>query len=861
MKVRNRRTIRHLSWKILLANNTRNKIAVIAIVLTAMMFSALFTIAVTLNYSSQQQTMRQVGGYSHGGFKRLTWEQVQELESDSLIRESGATFLFGSPTQAPFDKIWAEIRYAQDNYARFCWSLPTVGRMPAAQKEIALDTAILEALGIPARLGQEVTLTFPQGEESVTDTFTLCGYWEADPALPAHMIWIDREYALSRMAQVPDQIRKMKGVGQWYLDLVFFDSRDIEGKLEEIAEKHGYRVGEKTQGEELSVGINWAYTSTRTENMDLQSVALLTAALLVMMLSGYLIIYNVFQISVTGDIRFYGLLKTIGTTGRQIRRIVFYQALFLSAVGIPVGLLLGYGAGNLLLPTIMSILSDQTLYHSGNPLIFAGSGLFTLLTVFISCFVPARQASKVSPVEAVRYTEAGSRRKRKKRIRKGNRVIGMAWANLMRNKRKTALVVLSLSLSIVMLNSVYAFTGGFNIEGFLKKFSVSDFLVGDADYFRYQGWEDVSRTLVEEMKNREGFEDGGYVQIYNSYSQARITKEKWLYYMRELQKMKEDDIDPQVLQMPDDAPMDMGDELYVLDDYTIGKMEVLEGSLDRWEEPGSIVQLVTYDDYNKPDMSKKVFDVGESFVQVYSDDYTVSEDGTEVILKSKEEVSYTVIATAAIPGIMTNRRYGNPKFALSEKAIPESVQKNLTKMIFMADYDEEGAAQTEKFIRDYTEKTEPEMAYESRGKLGGYYRQFQSIIWMVGGTLSFIIGLVGVLNFINGEITGIMSRRREMAVLQSIGMTGRQMKKMLILEGILTIIMALLLAVILNLGVYYGLMPAVEKLFWYFKRNAAAAMIFASAPVLVLLGIGIPIMVYHKMSEKSVVERLREWDL
>lgn len=858
MKVRNRKTVRHLSWKIFLANGARNRIAVIAIALTAMMFTALFTIAVTMNHTSEQQTMRQVGGYSHGGFKRLTKEQVEELRKDDLIKESGATFLLGTPQEAPFDKIWAEMRYAEDDYAKFCWSLPTTGKMPETEKEIAMDKAVLEALGVKAELGEKVELSFPLGNEKVTDIFTLCGYWEPDPALPAHMIWLDEGYAVSRMSEVPRQIQEMNGIGDWYLDLVFSDSRDIKGKLQKIAEDHGYTIGDKTQGRELAVGINWAYTSTRTENMDIQTIAPLLGALLLMLLTGYLIIYNVFQISVAGDIRSYGLLKTIGTTERQIRRIVGYQALALSGIGIPLGLLLGYGAGNLLLPIIMKNMADTRIYHSADPLIFVGSGLFALITVYISCFLPARRASKVSPVEAVRYTEQSGTRKKKKKSRQGNRIFYMAWANLMRNKLKTLLIVLSLSLSMVMLNGVYGFTQGFSMDGFLKKFVVSDFLVADADYFQYGSWDRVSPALVEDLKDQKGFEDGGYVKMYTGYSVSQTTKEKWLHWMKKYQRFTEDEIDQEILELPDDALMDMQNELYVLDPYTRSHLKVLEGSLEKWDDPHSIVQLVTYDDYGNPDMEMKVFETGETFTQVYSNDLTVSQDGMEVTMHSKEEVSYTVIATAAIPGVMTSRSFGYAKLAMSQEAVPESMRQNLTDMIYMADFDEEESEKVETFLEEYTEQKEPEMSYESKGKYTGYYQQFQAMFWIVGGSLSFIIGLVGILNFINGEMTSIFSRRRELAILQSIGMTGKQMEKLLVTEGVLTIGLTVLLSMLLNLWIYFGLMPIIEELFWYFKRRFTIGMIAVGAPLLLILGIAIPILVYKRMARKSVVERLRE---
>lgn len=237
---------------------------------------------------------------------------------------------------------------------------------------------------------------------------------------------MSKEYALSQMEQASPEEREQNNVGDWYLDLVFEDSRDISGTLEKIAENHGYTIGESTEGTELACGINWAYTSTHSESMDAQSIFPLIGAVIVMLLTGYLIIYNVFQISVAGDVRFYGLLKTIGTTGRQIRRIVRWQALLLSGIGIPIGLIFGYLTGNLLMPVIMANLDDATVYRSANPVIFIGAALFALVTVFISCFLPARRAAKVSPVEAVRYTEQSRTKKKKKKSRNRNRLFQMA---------------------------------------------------------------------------------------------------------------------------------------------------------------------------------------------------------------------------------------------------------------------------------------------------------------------------------------------------------------------------------------------------------------------------------------------------
>lgn len=111
------------------------------------------------------------------------------------------------------------------------------------------------------------------------------------------------------------------------------------------------------------------------------------AVLVLVAFTGYLVIYNIFQISVAGDIRYYGLLKTIGVTPKQLRRLIRQQALLLSALGIPVGLLLGYAVGAAAVPITMSASTMGGRYTtvSVSPWIFLFSTVFALLTVLLSC--------------------------------------------------------------------------------------------------------------------------------------------------------------------------------------------------------------------------------------------------------------------------------------------------------------------------------------------------------------------------------------------------------------------------------------------------------------------------------------------
>ena len=107
MNVSNGKCIRDLSRKSLRANRTRNLIAVLAIALTTVLFTSLFTIAMSINDGIQQNNFRQVGGFSHGGFKYLTEEQFHELKDDPLIDQWGLRRFVGMPSEVPFNKaMW-----------------------------------------------------------------------------------------------------------------------------------------------------------------------------------------------------------------------------------------------------------------------------------------------------------------------------------------------------------------------------------------------------------------------------------------------------------------------------------------------------------------------------------------------------------------------------------------------------------------------------------------------------------------------------------------------------------------------------------------------------------------------------------
>ena len=178
-------------------------------------------------------------------------------------------------------------------------------------------------------------------------------------------------------------------------------------------------------------------------------------------------------------------------------------------------------------------------------------------------------------------------------------------------------------------------------------------------------------------------------------------------------------------------------------------------------------------------------------------------------------------------------------------------------MYYAFDTTDQSNATTEEFLADYTQRINPELDYESKATYAAEFEGMRSMFLLLGGALSFIVGLVGVLNFFNAILTGIIARRRELAVLQAVGMTGRQLRTMLVWEGLLYALGSLVLTLILTLVLGPVTFRALEGLFWFFTYRLNLAPFLLVLSVFALLGAGIPVLTCRAAEKHSVVERLQ----
>ncbi|MDY3618750.1 ABC transporter permease [Agathobaculum sp.] len=883
LKVSNKKCIRRLSDKSLKAARTRNLIAVLAIALTTLLFTSLFTIAMTINNSFQQQTFRQVGGDMMGTFKDLTEEQVIDLSDDPLITKWGARLMLGFPTEAPFNKSHVEVSYMDKNNAEGYFCMPETGSLPReGTDEIAVDTRILKLLGVPQKLGSKLTMPFELGNgEKRADTFTLSGFWEYDPASMASMAIVPRSYADEVLAGY-ERAGDYDSTGLWTLNLYLKSSLHIRDDLKQIAENHGYQIDDEYAENFLKTGVNWAYSGAQfSANLDLSVVLAIAALLLLIVFTGYLIIYNVFRISVTSDIRFYGLLKTIGTTGKQIKRLLRHQAYLLSLIGIPIGLVLGFFIGTQLVPIIMAQLSYTVAHVSAHPAIFIGAALFSLVTVRISCAKPGRIAARVSPIEAVRYTESsGGSKKSKKHV--GRAGLGtMAMHNLGRSKSRTVLTVVSLALAVVLLNGVYMFAQGFDMDKYLRSWIVTDFIFGDAGYFQTgQGYTSVTQSVTEDAIdtiNAQGeVTESGRIYAQPAFTDEFVPEEWFRQGHGRWNSPEIVEAMMESLERTEDGRVCDRTELFGMEDFPLDQLNVIDGDLSPLydESQNAIAAVYMTNDYDEVYENSHWVGPGDTVTLRHIKEYEYYDIRTGIVgdpeaiepgylgqrAKTYKDVTYNVCASVTIKNAMGFRHAGADQFVLNAEVLKRDAQREVGVMTYLFNTTDESNANMEAFLKDYTETVQPSYDYESKQSYVDEFNGFRNMFMTVGGALALIIGLVGVLNFLNAVLTSILTRRREFAVLQAVGMTGKQLKRMLTNEGLLYTGFSLGLALILSAATGIVLQTALSSMFWFFTARFTLLPVLLLVPVFVLLGIVLPRLCYRVISKQSVVERIRTED-
>lgn len=456
----------------------------------------------------------------------------------------------------------------------------------------------------------------------------------------------------------------------------------------------------------------------------------------------------------------------------------------------------------------------------------------------------------------------------------------MALANLGRNRLKTLVVILSMALSVVLLSVLCAFVGGFDMEKYLSKQTCADFIVGKTDYFNFQahGTESgLSEGEIAEIKaGTESSVSGMAWSLDDTDSVIWLPKSAGSSDDDALDDDEQTSYAKQALQKEGRENMPCSDlQIEGLDAELLQKLQVIDGELAPMSDSGENAiavaaetddngNLMDGDSLPKPGDTVTVTYIDEGYFIDSRTGEKSSENTPDEYIKYKvarsHDVRYTVCAVVSVPYSMSFRYsdFSSIDAVINSERLRADSDAEIFPMFYMFDAPDRSAEDgDEAFLKELTSSPASSLMYESKATVRAEFEGFRNMFTLLGGVLCVITGLVGILNFFNSIMTGMMSRRYEFAVLQSIGMTGKQLRSMLIYEGLLYAAYAILLSIVLSIIIEPIAGRMLENMFWFYSYRFTLKGIFITAPVFLAAGAVLPALLYRGISRRSIIERLR----
>ncbi|MBE5864169.1 MAG: FtsX-like permease family protein [Lachnospiraceae bacterium] len=856
--VKNQKMIKLLAQRELRTSKRMNIVLILSVVLTCVMFTCIASVGGNLLLALRNQTMRMVGGDRMAGLKYVLPADYEKVLADGKTRDVVYRIIVGRAINEDFQSFGVELNCAgDDRAAQAAFSLPSVGRLPEKMDEMAPSTMVLEALGLPSELGTRVPLKIDIDGRLVEKEFTVCGFWEGDSVAAAQLCWVSREFADYYVPTPEGRFTAESYGGYWQVDFNFSNGINIEGQLEALLDRI-YGAGEMRP----DTGVNWAY-GMNLESMDPETVAGWLLIVLVVFFAGYLVIYNIFQINVTANIQKYGLLKTIGTTPAQIRKLVRLQADLYAAIGIPAGLLIGIFLGKLLYRYIQPSLylrgnGSQGLSLTALVCICLFAALFSLGTVRLSANKPAKMAGKASPMEALRFSETKlSPKKSKKKSRKVS-PFSIAQSNMARSRKKTITVIVSLTLSMALFVLVVTALHSLDMDKMLANLMIGDFNVLSGQPLGMGRNSNVALQDIETIRGMDGveacqavyYEDAELILSGKSMEQAKKLyekhsgEEKWKEVVDSGQFDYSREVDQYitlrnlVYGAPFREPGVVNADLYCVDPGMLEFLLLDKGTPDEGKFASGKYAIVFTDmiTLDSGDESDAFYEVGDKLI----------------LRAGGKEKEYEVLAIGDIPYVMSTKvyqtLYGHVILPESEWNFFSEGGNAMNLLIKVRDGQYEAVRENLQALTD-----RKGLVLRTKQDCLEEFRELQQTLSVVGGAMTVILAVIAVMNFVNATVTGVISRKKELVVMQAVGMTGKQVKQMLIWEGVTYAFWTIVSSMAAGLPLAWLIMSGLEKESAFFTYHFTVMPLLICAPVLLAIAFAVPLISFRWVARGNTV--------
>ncbi|MGM0845654.1 MAG: ABC transporter permease [Bacillota bacterium] len=858
--------INKLTLRLLKENRRRTLVTILGVIISVAMVTAVATLGVSFLDLLKRQSIADNGEW-HVQYENVAADQIKAIQEDDntkkliLSNDLGYAKLEGAEEETKPYLFFKE--YNAEGLKQFPIEL-SEGRFPQAANEVVISNKITKDTGISYDIGDELSVEignrYIEGEpEPLMQNYSL--QTDGDGLLERLEIHSNETYTVVGTIEMPSW-EPSWSPGHTVISYIDQETVEESGEVDAIValEKVNSSLFENAEklAEQLGiekVGFNDEllryYGVTDNDNLRTTMFSLAGIIIAVIIIGSVSLIYNAFAISVSERARHLGMLSSVGATKKQKRNSVFFEGAVIGLISIPIGIIAGIGGIAVTFLFINSFIEGalgtteklETVVTAGSILVAC---LISACTIFISAYMPARKASKISAIDAIRQTQdIKLTRKAVKTSNLTRKIFGLeaelGMKNVKRNKKRYYATLFSLVISIILFLSVSFFTDNLSRSVEMSQANINyDILVGGSredtsileTLVNLDGVTEYSiqktlqlSSLIEEEKFPEALKD-----LISEDEQIELQDGKYQYYVN-LYGMNENSFkryadrvgtDPEnyVDQGSDQHPKAIIIEDIAYQDYASSNF-VQTKSINT--EAGETIELL-FTNYE----TNETFSLGDIEVAALTDEVpmginTASLGGLDVIVPME-----------ALEGILTeqasNEVYSNLYLNSSD---PTKTQEALEEIIPSSMY-----------VYNVVQNRE---------------RQGQLIMFLSVFTYGFIalISLISIANIFNTISTSISLRKREFAMLKSVGMTPKGFNKMINYESIFYGVNALLLGLPISFAIMYLIHRSVNQTFEYGFSIPWLDILFVVAAIFIIVSSA---MLYSisKIKKQNIIEGLKQ---
>ena len=801
------------------ASRTSNRLIAAAAIIVVILITATCNVFFNLQSFSALQDLKSYGTTTDVIFSSPTVEQLTRLEENEQVQKPlYVSYKLGRLIGNAGQSGLSIDLYAVDNWDT--WSSLLVedfqGHYPTEANEVMMSTWLLKRFGIEPAVGTEITLSvgWDDRDAAEEETFRLSGFYT------------DTSYINTAAKQ------------QVFLSTAALSQHDLPAAIVGFSFTDGSIQKNLDQiTEQLGLTEQQLVTVLSGRQMSLRDAALALAVILFFMADGFLIIYNINSISVTRDVQFYGLLKTIGISPRQLKRVIYYRMGRVLMLALPAGLLLGCAVTQWIVPLLLGDLLEgftQADFHWAVPV---ASALFSCGMIFVSFAMTARKVRFISPMAALRYTEEGI----KGQTSRSTDHAALPWMglkNAFRHPVKAFFVIGTFFLSSVTFLLCMTVLEGLSVDEYVNFNTAHDVaLYNHMSRASFSPQEEQSFTpeIMARLRQMEGVEALGVtkvVPIYEQYSPEVYGD----WYQIKSDFERESGGEPTNPQVWIDSPKAAFWSLLVGVDR-----EVIEAYNQSAEVPVDL----------------DAFERGEFLLTTDMNGNGLRQGDTMTFFVMDTDQEFQLPIGGRIPLERDGMNGGAAPWLVVSNQVIDQYRPDAIIYSIKIDNDPACAQSILDQVRSLTEHI-PAISRTSKIELAESLDEAKSSLSKLSAFLTIVLFSIGILNFINTMSANILNRQKEFAAMEAVGATRRQVRGMIVWEGFWYFASTMALALTIGSAADVLLFAAIQNslgfgAFHYPGIPFVLYMLLALA----LCG-AIPAVIYQKAGTGSIVERLRE---